>query len=359
MKSFRIIASLILPLLQWGLMSSALADHGRSAANAFFSSSPSILSQDDCFDFYYKEYRGAPPANAPPGAHTGGYYMPFHPDLGKYASRLDCVRFTYKVNDAVVEGHMIKPKYTSGGKLPVVIYNRGGNDQIGLTQAETLEAIHMKLADQGFVVLSSQYRGARVWPANVTFNIGKDEFGGKDVDDVRALFPIIDGMPEADQVQIGMYGFSRGGMMTYLAARNDKQKRIKAMVVVAGLTDALAPLSQRADMEREVYGRLIPNFATNREQALKERSVIYWLDELTDAPLLLLHSENDDRVNVYNAIILDKKLKELGRTNCKLITFKNAEHNLRGIADTADQKIFSWFKDNLRTPSHIASLSSR
>jgi dienelactone hydrolase len=72
------------------------------------------------------------------------------------------------------------------------------------------------------VVVGSQYRGA-------AGSEGKDEFGGADLNDVMNLLPLLEALPNADPSRIGMAGFSRGALMTYLALT--KTDRIKAAVV--------------------------------------------------------------------------------------------------------------------------------
>ncbi len=61
---------------------------------------------------------------------------------------------------------------------------------------------------------------------------GREEFGGADVDDVLNLIPLLGSFPQADTSRIGMYGRSRGGMMTYIALT--KTDRIAAAIVDAG-----------------------------------------------------------------------------------------------------------------------------
>jgi dipeptidyl aminopeptidase/acylaminoacyl peptidase len=76
---------------------------------------------------------------------------------------------------------------------------------------------------------------------------GKDEFGGRDVDDVMALLPIIDGIQEADASRIGMFGMSRGSIMTYRAVV--RSRRIKAVAITGGVSDLLTELPRRPGME--------------------------------------------------------------------------------------------------------------
>jgi len=92
----------------------------------------------------------------------------------------------------------------------------------------------------GYVIVASQYRGNGGGE-------GKEEFGGKDVNDVLNLIPLLSNMPQADTARIGMFGWSRGSMMTYLALT--KTTTIKAAVVGSGLTDLITSLKERPEPE--------------------------------------------------------------------------------------------------------------
>src|SRR5690606_42055759 len=74
------------------------------------------------------------------------------------------------------------------------------------------------LLDENFIIIGSQYRGARLTSEAHPDRL-KDEFGGRDVNDVLALLPIIAQLPHANGGKIGIWGTSRGAMMAFLAAK--------------------------------------------------------------------------------------------------------------------------------------------
>lgn len=308
-----------------------------------FSTAPSIRNQENCFSIRGAAYYGAVPDIAEKLAVQNKDLPKFLPgeSFDYKGKSYVCYRFIYEVDGTLVEGHVVKPADSAGKKLPAIIYNRGGNDEMGMSTNRTLYDIHIEFARKGFVVISSQYRGALIWPKETTLNIGKDEFGGRDVDDVKALIPILDGMAEVDGNRIGMFGISRGGMMTYMAAKNNP--RIKTIVVWAGVSDHWGWAIHRTEMEQFVFARLIPDYASNKEQVLRDRSVIYWLDQLDkNLPVLLLHGDADDRVLVDNSIKLAAKLKARGQVH-KLIVYPKADHGLNPFREQANEEIAQWF----------------
>jgi dipeptidyl aminopeptidase/acylaminoacyl peptidase len=259
-------------------------------------------------------------------------------DFNRFKRRLSCRNFQYVVDGNNVKGFIIQPKNITE-KLPVVIYNRGGNGNFGRVVFASMVRNLFPIAEQGFVIIGSQYRG--------TFNKNKDvddEFGGQDVDDVMALFKLIPSIAGADENRIGMLGASRGGMQTYLALK--QTEKVKAVAVIAGKSDAIVGLKQRPIMER-VYKRRIPNYEQNKQAELEKRSVLKWLDEIPqDVPILLLHGMSDERVSVEQSITLTEALEKAGMPH-KLVLYPGDNHGLVQNKVEATKEIVTWFNAHL------------
>lgn len=231
---------------------------------------------------------------------------------------------TYLSDGLKVKGYLVLPQ--GQGPFPCLIVNRGGNREFGaISEPEAFLRLG-GMANWGYVVIASQYRG-------VAGGDGMEEFGGADIDDVLNLMPILDSMPEADTSRIGMWGASRGGMMTYLAiARTD---RIKAAVVVAGMSDAFDTVKRRPGMELHVYLELVPDWENNRENALIARSPIRWVDKLNkQTPFLLIHGSADWRVHPSQTLNMADSL--LDRKHAyRLVIFEGGDH---GLSDYRDEE---------------------
>jgi dipeptidyl aminopeptidase/acylaminoacyl peptidase len=261
---------------------------------------------------------------------------------------LDCRIFVYESDGIEVEGVMIKPhnKSAKSTKLPVVIYNRGGNAIGGTLNFRTIQTFLMPMAEQGNIVIASQYRGAAAFPADVKRQPWLDQFGGNDVNDIKNLLPVIKGMPDADSTRIAMKGFSRGGMMSYLAARD--MPELKALIVEAGVADLATSLIFRPGMEKNVFRRYMPNYETEKSALLRARSVLLWLDKLpSQLPILLVHGNKDIRVEVEQSQALAKALAERGHPH-KLVLYAEADHELTPNRAEADAETAAWLKQYLR-----------
>lgn len=233
---------------------------------------------------------------------------------------LDSVRIehiTYLSDGLKVNGYLATPLI--GIKHPSVIYNRGGNGEFGSLNEFKAVFILAKVASWGYVVVGSQYRG------NVGSE-GTEEFGGKDVNDVLNLIPVLKELEEADTSRMALYGWSRGGMMTYLTLT--KSCEFKAAVVGGGLSDLWKWMETRNETIETVYAKNIPNYAVNTKEALNARSAIRQVDNMCKTtPILMLHGTQDWRVVPEMALdlsyqFLKKKIPH------QLILFKDGDHGL-------------------------------
>jgi dipeptidyl aminopeptidase/acylaminoacyl peptidase len=264
-----------------------------------------------------------------------------------YQSTIICENFDYLVDGVQVRGFYVAPKLAANkrpnaqkNKLPLLIFNRGGNGDFGVSLFGYILEYFFPMAEQGFVVVGSQYRG---YIKNIS-NSGADEFGGKDLNDVLKLVDLADFFPQADSKRIGMYGFSRGGMMTYMAAKQSKQ--LKSIAVVGGVSDLHSSMQFRPEMEN-VYKKRIPNYNTQKASALAERSAILWADKIPKSvPILLLHGGNDERVNVDQARAMDQKLTELQHPH-KLVIYEGDNHSLGMHQKELETELVAWFKETL------------
>lgn len=256
-----------------------------------------------------------------------------------FKQSLDCRFFLYTVGKLTVEGYYVKLRGVEGARLPVIINNRGGNAEYGKMQFGSLFLQPFPLANAGFVVIGSQYRGAGI-PAHEGNN-GKDEFGGDDVNDVVALFDIIDQWDFADPKRIGMLGWSRGGVMTFLAAA--RTDRLSAIVVGGTPTDLQRELDARPEMER-VFRARIPNYEKNGQLSLQARSVYYWPERIESSlPILMLHGQADEKVTVAGILRLALKLQEINHPY-SLIVYESGSHGLLEYRDDVNGEIKRWFK---------------
>lgn len=247
-----------------------------------------------------------------------------------FKSGLACERFVYLSGGHKVVGYAMRATETKG-RAPVLLFLRGGNRDFGRLDEGNLAKIFAPLAKKGYVVIGTQYRGAEGGE-------GKDEFGGRDVDDVLALAEVARARPDADPNNVFLYGVSRGGMEAYLALR--RGLAVNAAVVHAGVADLEGALATRPMFET-MYEELIPDYKRTRAAALRDRSAVFWADELR-VPLLLLHGTADWRVPAAHVLKVAEKLQAANR-EYGLILYSGDNHGLtKNFADVINQT-HAWF----------------
>jgi dienelactone hydrolase len=262
-------------------------------------------------------------------------YPPEH--FGRYRQEIDYTKIKYLSDGLSVGGYIVKPKNSHGKRLPVIIYNRGGNRDIGLVDFETLYGL-FDLVSRGYVVAASQYRGC-------SESEGRDEFGGSDVNDVLNLVALIESLPYVDPSRIGMFGWSRGGMMTYIVlSRTDS---IGAAVIGAGPTDLLNRAHRGASAEN-MLSALIPGYEQNRERELKSRSAIYWPERLSKkTPVLLLQGSADWRNDPADVLRMACGLYE-SKHPFRLVFFEGGDHGLNEYEGEVRDLVLAWFDRYVR-----------
>jgi dipeptidyl aminopeptidase/acylaminoacyl peptidase len=238
--------------------------------------------------------------------------------LGTKLRSINFYRITYLSDGLQVTGYIAEPK--EKGKYPCIISNRGGNRDFSKWTPLFIAYYLGRMASWNYIIIASQYRGN-------DGGEGKEDFGGKDIDDVLNLIPALSQLPNADTSRIGIEGSSRGGMMTYLALKNSC--RFKAAVVTSGMANAFKTIAARPEMETKVYAELVPDYNTNKEKELKARSAVFWADEMCKTtPLLIMAGSADRRVQPAEAIELVQKLYEY-KHPVRFILYEGADHGIK------------------------------
>jgi dipeptidyl aminopeptidase/acylaminoacyl peptidase len=268
------------------------------------------------------------------------------PGAADYLDSIEVRSITYSSDGLKVKGYLVIPN--GEGPFPCLIVNRGGNRDFGAFSDMAAVLWLGTMANWGYVVIASQYRG-------VAGGEGIEEFGGADINDVLNLIPILDSIPEADASRIGMWGASRGGLMTYLALA--KTDRIRAAVIPAGLSDSYDMVERRPGMETNVYSELVPDWETNRDAALRARSPVIWADKLSKkTPILLLHGSSDWRVDPSQTLNMADTLLRLNHP-FRLVIFEGGDHGLTEYRDEENRMTREFFDHYVRDNSPLPDMT--
>ncbi len=266
-------------------------------------------------------------------------------DKYHYLNDVQIEKITYESDGLKVKGYLVQPKNT--GKFPCIIYNRGGNQEFGKLTPKKAVFILARVASWGYVVAASQYRGN-------DGGEGKEEFGGKDVDDVLNLIPLFEHLKNTDTSKMGLYGWSRGGMMTYLSLT--RTNKFKAAVVGGGASDLRKVMETRKDTFETVYYDNIPNYAKDKADALNSRSAINQVENICKTtPILMLHGTADWRIVPEMALDLSKAFIK-NKIPHRLVLFEGGNHGLSEFNDEVDDMARQWFDVYLKKDKKLPDL---
>lgn len=266
----------------------------------------------------------------------------------EYLKKVSMEEIFYESDGLKVKAYFVTPKEPVNDGYPSIIYNRGGNREFGKLNEYKMVFILARVASWGYNVVGSQYRGN-------DGGEGVEEFGGSEVNDVLNLIPLIEKLPNTSPEKIGMYGWSRGGMMTFLALmRTDK---IKAAVVGGALSDLkMMDESRNGEMGVYVFRELIPNYETEKEISLYERSAVYHAGKFCKTtPILLLHGTADWRVVPEESLNMAKALQKAG-VPYRLVMFEGGDHGLNEFDAEVDDMTRVWFEKHLYQNAPLPNL---
>jgi dipeptidyl aminopeptidase/acylaminoacyl peptidase len=260
-------------------------------------------------------------------------------DFDRYRRTLDCKSIAYRSDGHVVQGWLVQPKrHANSARLPVIVYNRGGNRSLGVLTFAHLFTHVLPMAEQGYVVAASQYRGAMPVPGEIR---SPDEFGGADVDDVTNLTRIVATLPQADAGNVYMIGQSRGSIMAFRALL-DSPVPIRAVAIWSGVYDLRDLIRMRPGFDG-LFAELIPGYGRNRSAELDKRSVNRWAAKLpAGTGVLVIHGDDDERAPLGSARDFAALMRKLGRP-AKAIFYSGESHFLDGRTDEVHAQTLAWF----------------
>jgi dipeptidyl aminopeptidase/acylaminoacyl peptidase len=178
-----------------------------------------------------------------------------------------------------------------------------------------------------------------------------DEHGGIDVNDVVNLPSVYQSLPYVDTNNVFLYGYSRGGQMCYQAS---KRLKVNAIATAAGTADWFFRINERREFvegwhdadspETDYLGfrKVFKNWETDSVQILIERSAVHWAEQI-GAPVLLMHSRQDTRVECEHSLRLAERL-QLFKKEYSLIIYDEPSHSLPFKYFDSYERMFEWFE---------------
>lgn len=244
-----------------------------------------------------------------------------------------------------VEGILVKPHgYLEGMRYPLVVQVHGGPTWAWPnTFYATWHDWAQMLAGRGYAVLMPNPRGSTGRGVGFNNEIVDDVGGGE----FRDMLAGVDALIErgiADPERLGIGGWSWGGYMTAWAIT--QTTRFKAAVMGAGLPNMVTdnsigdiPSANDSYFSRSPY---------EDPEPLWERSAIRYIKHVM-TPTLVLHGEDDKRVNTMQGMEMYIALRQRGVTT-RFVTYPREGHGIRERKHQIDlmRRVIEWFDQYVR-----------
>lgn len=210
----------------------------------------------------------------------------------QYEDRLQIRRTLFPSEKELVPAYIFSPKKIDASKrYPGLVVVHGAFH--GHLDWRFFDLIDYAVS-KGYVVMFPEYRGSSGY-GDVHY---KNNYGNTDVTDVlNSADYLVKSAPYVDANRLGIFGHSRGGMVTLLALERSPAK-FKAAVDVAGLADFVAFMAYKPDFRRmetasePYFGGKLP---AENLGAYMEISPLNHVDEI-QAPLFFAGTTGDKTV---------------------------------------------------------------
>lgn len=224
-----------------------------------------------------------------------------------------------------IEGFLARNLDASGPHPALLVLNpNGGNARRCIRFAGYLTELSIHVA-----CISLPGYGASSGPSRF--------LGPQSVAAARHALDLLVARTDVDSSRLGLWGVSTGAVVAGLVM--DSDPRLRAVVLQSGAYDMTAfwpqaPLLTKLEILHEVW----PS-----RRVLKERSVMAHLPDRLDCSVLILHGQNDKRIPVHQAKLLEQALRERG-ARVETIYFPKGRDSL---GRRVDQPVEAFLRENL------------
>ena len=230
----------------------------------------------------------------------------------------ESVHTRFKASDGEeIDGWVIKPETKENEKVPGVLFIHGGPKG---AYGYAVNFMHQLLVSKGYAVMYCNPRGSDGYTEK--FADIRGHYGERDYQDVMEFVEhVLRENKDIDAEKLAVTGISYGGYMTnWIITKTDK---FKAAITENGIADwaidyYTSDIGYYFDPD-QIGGTPWENF-----ENYKKQSPAWNLDNVK-TPLLIIHSANDYRCYIEQALIMHVGLKTRNKET-KLVIFKKGSH---------------------------------
>jgi dipeptidyl aminopeptidase/acylaminoacyl peptidase len=212
--------------------------------------------------------------------------------------------------------------YREGDRYPAIVWIHGG--PTGASRFDYVPT-HNWLANQGYVVITPNYRGSTGHGVAHMEGVAGEGLGKHDLRDVLAAASYVRTLPQVDASRgVGVGGRSWGGYLTLMAA-TQVPGAFSCAVAGAAISDWRI---QQAQTEVRYYDHwLLGGWIYEQEERARERSPVSAVERI-QAPLLVYHGEEDRDVPFAQIEQFVMKARQAG-VSIDYVTYRAEGHGNR------------------------------
>lgn len=221
--------------------------------------------------------------------------------------------FKYQAADGqALEGVLTLPPGSPGKSLPLVVMPHGG--PIGFYDWLGFNYWAQAFASRGYAVFQPNYRGSEGYGAPFR-QAGFGEYGKKMLTDINDGVAALAKSGVVDPARTCIAGASYGGYAA-LAEVTIAHAAYRCAVAVSAVTDVGAIMASDGDSENTASGRYVRALFGSTYGGSAANALISPLRHASeaDAPILLIHGRDDDRVPFVHSQDMANALRAAGKT---------------------------------------------
>jgi dipeptidyl aminopeptidase/acylaminoacyl peptidase len=228
-------------------------------------------------------------------------------------------------------------------RYPLVLILHGGNTVQGASRrvASAREALFAQfLVTQGYLVLEIDYRGSLGYGREFREAVYR-RLGLAEVEDFRDAVDYMVAQHQVGRDQVGAYGCSYGGYLSYMAAFLAPDV-FKAVASASGWSDFTATFNSNP-------GTFLDTPVLNPDTFAASSATTHAHKLATQ--LLILHPMDDRAVAYEHAVRVVQKLLDAGKQSWDFVTYPSGEHCFGDRPDygaDAFRRTFEMFERNLK-----------
>lgn len=265
------------------------------------------------------------------------------------------VRFPSRVDGKPVPGTlMVSKRLDRTRKHPAIVWLHGSGpaqNYLGWDINPTYwmyYGVHQYLAQQGYVILTVDYRRSsgysREWATGSYMDMG-----GAETLDVASGADYLKTLNFVDPDRIGVWGLSYGGFMT-LQSVTVTPTVFRAAIDVAGVTDWETWNRERPSNHKGLMG-----MPSDNPDGYDQMAPYRHMDKLV-RPLMIMHGTNDTSVNFRETLQLIDAMVKLGK-HFELVVYPGEVHSFRRAHVLRDAwwRAEQFFDRELKNGEHIVT----